>query len=225
MSLDGLIAELNDLYASGEGVHGTYLSGSASYGGMTEYSDVDFYVLTRDHHGTTDRIIGIQKVEIRWRTEDEILVDIARGGPFIYQMMDATISSDPKGKIAELIVEAQERFETYQPSKELLRELQFKLGEARNKLVGAIKYQSVEKQGYLASIYSALLMEAIFTLSSKPIAPAAVAWRWLRKLPGLNSSGVDHIEQIFGKPTDEKIRLLEKQFAEFHGVVTARLKM
>ncbi|HAC15559.1 MAG TPA: hypothetical protein DCE78_06395 [Bacteroidetes bacterium] len=225
MSLDGLIAELNDLYATGEGVYGTYLSGSAAYGGMTEYSDVDFYVLTRDHHGTTERIMGIQKVEIRWRTEDEILVDIARGGPFIYQMMDAKISIDPNGKIAELKIEAQERFETFQPSKELLRDLQFRLGEARNKLIGAIKYQSIEKQGYLASVYSGLLMEAIFTLTSKPVAPPAVAWRWLRKLPGLNESGVEQFEKLFGKPTEEKIRLMERHFEEFHGAVTARLRI
>lgn len=224
MSLDGLIAELNDLYASGEGVWGTYLSGSASYGGMTEYSDVDFYVLTRDHHGMTERLIGSRKVEIRWRTEDEISLDIAKGGYFIYQMMDAQISRDPHGRIGELITDAKERFETFIPPVETYKSLQLRLAEAKNKLVSASRYGDEATQGYLSGIYSPLLLETIFTIVSKPVAPPTVAWRWLDKLPGLNTEGVRQIKMIFGKPLQERIQFMIQQCDDFHGVVTRRLK-
>jgi predicted nucleotidyltransferase len=80
MSLDALFQELNDLYASGDGVLGTYVSGSAAYGGMHDYSDVDYYVLTKAHHGMSERILGAIKVEVRWRTQTEIELDIAQGG-------------------------------------------------------------------------------------------------------------------------------------------------
>lgn len=224
MSLDGLIAELNDLYANGEGVRGTYLSGSASYGGMTEYSDVDFYVLTRDHHGMTERLIGSRKVEIRWRTEDEISLDIAKGGFFIYQMMDAQVSRDPHGSIGALITDAKERFETFIPPAETYKSLQLRLAEAKNKLVSATRYGDEATQGYLFGIYSPLLLETIFTIVSKPVAPPTVAWRWLDKLPGLNSEGVKQIKMIFGMPLQERIQFMIQQLDDFHGVVTRRLK-
>ncbi len=224
MSLDGLIAELNDLYAGGEGVWGTYLSGSAAYGGMTDYSDVDYYVLTRDHHGQSERIIGSRKVEIRWRTEDEISLDIAKGGPFIYQLMDAEISRDPHARIMELKSDARERFEMFIPSVDVYKSLQSRLGEARNKLISASKYGTPEKQGYLTSIYGSLLLDAIFTVVSKPVAPPAVAWRWLDLLPGLNSEGVDRFKAIFAMDTSERLGSMVQYFDEFHGIISHRLK-
>jgi predicted nucleotidyltransferase len=224
MSLDGLFAELNDLYANTEGVLGTYVSGSASYGGMTEYSDVDFYVLTKDYHGFSDKIVGIKKVEIRWRNEDEIRLDIEQGGKFIYQMMDSTALNDPLGKVDALKNDALERFNEYKTPKSRFKELQFTLGEARNKVLSATKYDTPEKQAYLCSIYTNLLMEAIFAISDKPAAPPAVAWRWIRKLEGLSESGVRQFEEMLVKPVADRVYLTEKYLENLHGVVTSKLR-
>jgi predicted nucleotidyltransferase len=224
MSLDGLFAELNDLYANSEGVLGTYVSGSASYGGMTEFSDVDYYVLTKDYHGFSDKIVGIKKVEIRWRTEAEIQLDLEQGGKFIYQMMDATVLVDPNGKVEALKMDALERFNDYKTPKSRFKELQFLLGEARNKVVSAAKYDTPEKQAYLCSIYTNLLMEAIFAISDKPAAPPTVAWRWIRKLDGLSESGIRQFEEMLVKPVAERVFMTEKFLENLHGVVTAKLR-
>ena len=218
MSLDGLFQELNDLYASGDGVLGTYVSGSAAYGGMHEYSDVDYYVLTKSHHGMTERILGATKVEVRWRTRTEIELDIAQGGMFIYQLMDAKALADPSGAVAELIEESRERFESYKPGPEVLKSLQFRLGEAKNKLLSAISARDEAKMGYLSGVYSPLMLEAIFLLAGKPVAPATVAWRWLDKLPGLNPQGVEQIRKVFSLPTAEKALAMARQFDQFFGI-------
>lgn len=224
MSLDGLFAELNELYASSEGVYGTYVSGSASYGGMTEFSDVDFYVLTKDYHGFTDKIVGIKKVEIRWRTENEILLDIEQGGAFIYQMMDATPLVDHQNKIAELKESATDRFGTYRTPKSKFKDLQFQLGEAKNKVASALRYGSVEKQAYFCSIYLNLLMEAIFAISEKPVAPPAVAWRWVRKLPGISEAGIKQMEAMIAKPAEQRAHLMEQYLDNLYGIVTGKLR-
>lgn len=224
MSLDGLFAELNDLYAHSDGVLGTYVSGSASYGGMTEFSDVDYYVLTKDYHGFSDKIVGIKKVEIRWRTEDEIRLDIEQGGKFIYQLMDSTALSDPLSKIEALKKDAVERFNDYKTPKSRFKELQFLLGEAKNKVASAIRYGSPEKQAYLSSVYISLLMEAIFAISDKPAAPPTVAWRWIHKLKGVSADGIRQFEGILIKPVSERAYLTEKYLDNLHGAVTARLR-
>jgi predicted nucleotidyltransferase len=218
MSLDALFQELNDLYASGDGVLGTYASGSAAYGGMHEYSDVDYYVLTKSHHGMTERILGATKVEVRWRTRTEIELDIAQGGMFIYQLMDAKALVDPSGAIAELIEESRERFQNFKPSVEVLKSLQFRLGEAKNKLLAAISAGDEAKMGYLSGVYSPLMLESIFILSGKPAAPPAVAWRWLDKLPGLNPQGVEQIRKVFSLPAGEKAAAMARQFDQFFGL-------
>jgi predicted nucleotidyltransferase len=223
MSLDGLFQELNDLYASGDGVLGTYISGSASYGGMTAYSDVDFYVLTKSHHAMFERILGSTKVEVRWRTRAEIELDIAQGGPFVYQMMDATAKADPQGVVAELIEEAKDRFDGYRPSKEVYKSLQFRLGEAKNKLSAALESEDMNRMGYLSGVYSPLLMEAIFILAGKPAAPATVAWRWLDRLPGLNPQGVSQIRNLFALTEPEKAAAMARQFDQFYGVVSRKV--
>lgn len=222
MSLDGLFQELNDLYASGDGVLGTYVSGSASYGGMHDYSDVDYYVLTKSNHGMTERILGATKVEVRWRTRTEIELDIAQGGMFIYQLMDAKPLVDPSGAVAELIEESHERFENFKPSGEIFKSLQFRLGEAKNKLLAAISEGDEAKMGYLSGVYSPLLLETIFVLAGKPPAPATVAWRWLDKLPGLNSQGVEQIRKVFSLPAGEKAAAMARQFDQFFGLTASR---
>lgn len=221
MSLDALFQELNDLYASGDGVLGTYVSGSAAYGGMHDYSDVDFYVLTKSHHRMTERILGATKVEVRWRTRTEIELDIAQGGMFIYQLMDAKPLHDPNGDVAELIQESYERFENYNPSSEVLKSLQFRLGEAKNKLLAAISAGDGNKMGYLSGVYSSLMLEAIFVLAGKPIAPPTVAWRWLDKLPGLSPQGIEQIRQLFSLPAEEKAAAMARQFDQFFGLTVS----
>lgn len=222
MSLDALFQELNDLYASGDGVLGTYVSGSAAYGGMHDYSDVDYYVLTKSHHGMSERILGATKVEVRWLTRTEIELDIARGGMFIYQFMDAKPLVDPDGAVAELIEESRERFEHYKPSTEVLKSLQFRLGEAKNKLLAAISAGDEAKMGYLSGVYSPLLMETIFVLAGKPAAPATVAWRWLDRLPGLNPQGVAQIRNLFSLPVPDKAAAMARQFDQFFGLTISK---
>ncbi len=222
MSLDGLFQELNDLYASGDGVLGTYVSGSAAYGGMHEYSDVDYYVLTKSHHGMSERILGATKVEVRWRTRTEIELDIAQGGMFIYQLMDAKPLVDPNGAVTELIQESHERFDSYKPTKEVLKSLQFRLGEAKNKLLAAISTGDVAKMGYLTGVYSPLLLETIFVLAGKPPAPASVAWRWLDRLPGLNPQGIEQIRNVFALPATEKAAAMARQMDQFFGLAISK---
>lgn len=221
MSLDGLFQELNDLYASGDGVLGTYVSGSAAYGGMHDYSDVDYYVLTKSHHGMTERILGATKVEVRWRTRTKIELDIAQGGMFIYQLMDAKPLVDPNGAVTELIQEARDRFESYKPGAEVLKSLQFRLGEAKNKLLAAISAGDGNKMGYLSGVYSSLMLEAIFILAGKPVAPPAVAWRWLDKLSGLNPQGVEQIRNVFSLQAGDKAVAMARQFDQFIGLVVS----
>lgn len=214
--------ELDSLYASGEGVLGTYISGSASYGGMTEYSDVDYYVLTRDHHAMTERILGSTKVEIRWRTENEISLDIARGGPFIYQMMDATVCTDPRDVISTLQHDARERYEAFKTSPETYKDLLFRLGEARNKLISALSSNDEPKMGFLSAIYATLMFDSIFALVDKPLAPPSVGWRWLPKLPGLQQSGIEKIQELFTLPLHQRVRRMAELFGEMHGQIARK---
>jgi predicted nucleotidyltransferase len=224
MKMDALFNEIVDLYATDAGVMGCYVSGSASYGGMTEESDVDFYVLTSDYHGFLERIHGARRVEIRWRTFDEISLDISRGGPFVYQLMDATPVRDPAGKVEELITDAQERFASFTHSAATIKDVHFRVGEARMKLRSAIRQQDVAKQAYLCAIYIELLLDAVFVMLDKPLAKGTTAWRWLHKLPGLTSEGLAHLTELLYRPIDERAPMLEAYLNQLHGSLTAKLK-
>lgn len=222
--LENLYNELVDLYASDAGVLGCYVSGSASYGGMTDESDVDFYVLTSDYHGFLERIHGARRVEIRWRTVDEISLDISQGGPFVYQLMDATPVRDPAGKVQELIDDARERFENFSHAAASIKDVHFRVGEARMKLRSAIRAEDKPKQAYLCAIYAALLLEAVFVMLDKPIATGTTAWRWLYKLPGLTSEGLAHTLEMLQLPLEERAPVMESYLNQLHGSLTARMK-
>ncbi|MCH8523398.1 MAG: nucleotidyltransferase domain-containing protein [Balneolales bacterium] len=223
-NFENLYNEIIDLYASDVGVLGCYVSGSASYGGMTDESDVDFYVLTTDYHGFLERIHGARRVEIRWRTYDEISLDISRGGPFIYQLMDAAPVRDPAGNVQELMAEARERYEGFSHSVTTIKDVHFRIGEARMKLRSAIRSEDKPKQAYLCAIYTTLLLEALFVMLDKPVATGTTAWRWLHKLPGLTSEGLTHTTHMLQLPLEERAPMMEAYLNQLHGSLTAKLK-
>lgn len=224
MNLQPLYNELIDLYATDAGVLGCYVSGSASYGGMTDESDVDFYVLTTDYHGFLERIHGVRRVEIRWRTFDEISLDISRGGPFVYQLMDANPVVDAGGRVEELIADARDRFATFSHSVGAVKEVHFRVGEARLKLRSAIRKGDAALQAYLCAVYTELLLDAVFVMLDKPLAKGTTAWRWLHKLPGLTPEGLAHLTSMLARPLDERAPMMEGYLNQLHGTLTARLK-
>jgi len=231
--MDALFAELNDLYASGAGVLGTYVSGSAAKGpdAMTRWSDVDFYVLTEDYHGFLERIHGATKVEIRWRTESEIELDLARNGFFIYQLMEARPLRDSDGRVRALIDDATARFQNYKTPPTVYRDLQFRLAEARNKILSAATIPPtcradtcLNKAAYLSSVYVPLLMEGVYAICNKPAAPPAVAWRWLDQLGDLSEAGRNQLRDMMSAPLRERIEMTQQHLNNLHGAVTARLR-
>lgn len=231
--MDALFAELNDLYASGGGVLGTYVSGSAARGSsaMTRWSDVDFYVLTEDYHGFLERIHGATKVEVRWRTEAEIELDLARSGFFIYQLLEARVLRDPDNRVQALIDDANERFRVYKTPPAVYRDLQFRLGEARNKVMSAAMVpptcradSCLNKAAYLSAVYAPLLLEAVFALCNKPVAPPVVAWRWLDALEDMSDDGRKQLRDMMSAPLRERIDFTASQLGNLHGAVTARLR-
>ena len=219
-----LFNELNDLYAADAGSLGSYVSGSASYGGMTDESDVDFYVLTSDYHGFLERIHGARRVEVRWRTFDEISLDISRGGPFIYQLMDATILRDPDNKVSELIDDAHARYADFASSQSAVKEVHFQVGEARMKLRSARRSGDGALQAYLCSIYTELVLKAMFVMMDKPVATGTTAWRWIRKTDGVSSQGVGQLEKMLQLPVSEKSAAFDGMLDQLHGVLTAKMK-
>ncbi|KPP94686.1 MAG: hypothetical protein HLUCCA01_08500 [Bacteroidetes bacterium HLUCCA01] len=224
MNLDALFNEIVDLYATDAGVMGCYVSGSASYGGMTDESDVDFYVLTSDYHGFLERIHGARRVEVRWRTYDEITLDISRGGPYVYQLMDATPVRDPAGTVDELITDARERFASFSHSAATIKDVHFRVGEARMKLRSAIRTENTGLQAYLCGIYTELLLDAVFVMVNKPVARGTTAWRWLHQLPGLTPEGLAHLTELFQRPLDDRAPMMEAYLNQLHGALTAKLK-
>ncbi|TVQ66363.1 MAG: hypothetical protein EA360_05875 [Balneolaceae bacterium] len=224
MKLQALYNELMDLYAADPDVLGCYVSGSASYGGMTPESDVDFYILTSEYHGFLERIHGVRRVEVRWRTLDEISLDIAAGGPYVYQLMDATPVRDPEGKVAELITDARERFNSFRHTASTVKDIHYRVGEARMKLRSAIRKADQPLQAYLCAVYTELLMEALFVMVDKPLARGTTAWRWFHRLPGLNAEGKDQLKELFQKPLTERAVKMESTLDQLHGSLTAKMK-
>lgn len=224
MNLQPLYDELIDLYASASGVLGCYVSGSASYGGMTPESDVDFYILTDEYSGFVERIHGARRVEVRWRSFDDLSLDIAGGGPSIYQLLDATPVRDPDGKLAELISDARERFDAFSHSSATVKEIHFRVGEARMKLRSAIRKGDLPLQAYLCALSVELIMDALFVMVDKPLAKGTTAWRWFHQLPGLSEEGRAHIIELIQRPLHERAAGLEAMLDQLHGTLTAKWK-
>lgn len=224
MNLQPLYDELTDLYASAAGVLGCYVSGSASYGGMTPESDLDFYVLTDEYQGLAERIHGVRRVEVRWRSYDALSLDIAGGGPSIYQLLDATPILDHGGKVAELISDARERFDSFSHSSATVKEIHFRVGEARMKLRSAIRKGDQPLQAYLCAVCTELMLDALFVMVDKPLAKGTTAWRWFHQLPGLREEGRAHIKELIQRPLQERAAGMEAMLDQLHGTLTSKMK-
>ena len=136
-----------------------------------------------------------------WRCDGEptmkSALDISRGGPYVYQLMDATPVRDPAGTVDELITDARERFASFSHSAATIKDMHFRVGEARMKLRSAIRTENTGLQAYLCGIYTELLLDAVFVMVNKPVARGTTAWRWLHQLPGLTPEGLAHLTELF----------------------------
>jgi hypothetical protein len=133
MSTSALINELRDLYASGEGVLGTFTLPEKGV------LPLRFYVVTSDYKGFLEQIHGVRKVEVHWVPQADYETAIAAAGPEIYVLMEAEIVDDATGEVSALKQDAQERFETYKPSISTLKDLQQRIGVARLELRNAFE--------------------------------------------------------------------------------------
>lgn len=164
MSTSALINELRDLYASGEGVLGTFTLPEKGV------LPLRFYVVTSDYKGFLEQIHGVRKVEVHWVPQADYETAIAAAGPEIYVLMEAEIVDDATGEVSALKQDAQERFEAYKPSISTLKDLQHRIGvarlELRNAFENAEAAATTSESGAISSEATAITSEAAATTSA-----------------------------------------------------------
>jgi hypothetical protein len=236
MSTPALINELRDLYASGEGVLGTFALPEKGV------LPLRFYVVTSDYKGFLEQIHGVRKVEVHWVPRADYETAIAVAGPEIYVLMECEIVDDATGEVSALKDDAQKRFEAYKPSVSTLKDLQHRVGVARLELRNAFEnaeaatddvselgeepkdLTSTGEIGYICAIYTPLLMQALFAVSGKPAPLAESALVWLNKLPAINTSALEQIYKMFASDAPAKAVLFEQYLDQLHGAITQRIR-
>jgi hypothetical protein len=222
--LKPLFDELTDLYARGQGVLGCYVSGNVTDGVFSSGDGIEFYVITDGYQGFLERIHGARRVEIHWRPEQELRSEVRAGGTAIYALMEAVVVIDPHGQIQDLMEMAKQTYASFRPSISVLRDIHYRVGDARLKLLSARKSGDVPLQAYLSATCTGLLFEAMFLVAGKPPVHGLLAWRWIRKTEGIAAEGVAQIENVLQMEVLARAQAFDALLYHLHGVLTSKMK-
>jgi len=180
-------------------VRGVLLNGSRAEGCAAPGSDLDLLVLCDEDRFFAEWVDGLL-VETHYITEQTAREKLSRNPMEVYRYLDAKIQFD-RGGLAELIVLAEERYQSYKTPEHERRRLAHWMESAALKLRVALETQDALRANYIASTNAWQLLEAVWATNNRPMPPASKAFRVQSTLEHVPFPG--WFEQLFSHDAEE----------------------
>lgn len=154
-------------------VLGVLLTGSIARGDALPGADLDLRMILTDGMSRpfrTEWQLGVH-LEAEYNDEPAASRDIETNPMNVYAYLDGRILYDPRGILARLTRQAQERFENYRcPERERAR-VAYWLASALEKIKGAMAGDDTLKAAYVAGTTSWKILEGLWATNDRPTPP------------------------------------------------------
>lgn len=205
---EALLQEIVNETCQQADVLGVLLTGSVARGDALPGSDLDLrFILSPGHHQAFQSEVRQGILIERGFADPALAQSKLEANPMeVYAHLDGRILYDPAAILAQLRIQAQHLFDTYQVPEKEQRAIAYWLMSARLKMEAALAAHDLFKAAFIASTTSWKMLEGLWASNSKPMPPTGAVWVHLKDLSKGPTDMEALLQTLFIGETQERIQ-------------------